>query len=108
MATNVNTNEITIAGKKYYVPEFTFKHLPIMEKSGLPLTALISGDFIFTTVQVFISIVAKCSTDEADKIAEKHIMDGGSIEPLFEAFSNAIEESGFFTKLLENMSEEEE
>lgn len=98
---------LKINQKKYDVPELTFKHLPLMEKSGLSMMDMISGKYIFTTAEVFVSIVADCSTDAADYLLEQHILGGGDIEPIFEAFMTAVNESAFFKALLEKETTQE-
>lgn len=92
---------VKINQKKYVVPELTFKHLPQMEKCGLSVLDMASGKYIFTVAEVFTAIVADCDTDYADHLLEQHILGGGDIMPIFEAFMEALESSGFFKKLLE-------
>ena len=92
---------VKINQKNYTVPELTFRHLPLMEKSGLSVLDMASGKYIFTTVEVFTAIVVGCDTDYADHLLEQHILGGGDIQPIFEAFTKAVNESGFFAKLLE-------
>ena len=92
---------VKINQKNYTVPELSFRHLPMMEKCGLSLMDMASGKYIFTTAQVFTAIVAECDTDHADHLLEQHIMGGGTIQPIFEAFMTAMYESSFFAKLLE-------
>ena len=99
---------VKINQKKYPVPEMTFRHLPMMEKCGLSLQDLASGKYIFTTAQVFTAIVAECNTDVADHLLEQHILGGGTIQPIYEAFMTAMYESSFFVKLLEKMNETNE
>ena len=97
---------VKINQKNYTVPELSFRHLPMMEKCGLSLMDMASGKYIFTTAQVFTAIVAECSTDHADYLLEQHILGGGEIAPIFEAFHNALYNSGFFAKLLEKEKNE--
>lgn len=99
--------KIKINQKSYEVPALTFRHLPMMERSGLSVFQLASGDFIFTTAQVFTSIVVGCDLDEADRLLEQHILGGGEFTPIFTAFRQALEESAFFTKLLESLNRPE-
>ena len=91
---------VKINQKNYEVPELTFRHLPMMEKSGLSIFDMASGKYIFTTAEVFTAIVVGCDTDYADHLLEQHILGGGDIAPIYEAFLNAMNESGFFKKLL--------
>ena len=92
---------VKINQKNYPVPELTFKHLPMMEKCGLPIMELVTGNYLFTTAEVFTAIVVGCDTDQADHLLEQHILGGGDIMPLYDAFLTALNESGFFKKLLE-------
>ena len=94
-------SKVKINQKDYEIPELTFRHLPIMEKSGLSPFDLASGKFIFTSAQAFTAIVVGCDTDVADYLLEQHILGGGTIQPIFEAFMDAMYESHFFKKLLE-------
>ena len=98
---------VKINQKNYPVPELTFRHLPMMEKCGLSLLDMASGKYIFTTAQVFTAIVAECDTDHADHLLEQHILGGGEITPIFEAFNAALHSSGFFAKLLEKNKKNE-
>ena len=93
--------KVKINNKSYDVPELTFRHLPMMEKSGLTMFDMVSGKFIFTTAEVFTAIVVGCDTDYADHLLEQHILGGGDIEAIFEAFEMAVNESSFFKALLE-------
>lgn len=92
---------VKINQKKYEVPELTFKHLPQMEKCGLSIMDMASGKYIFTTAEVFTAIVVGCDTDYADHLLEQHILGGGDIASIFDAFMEAMNNSGFFKKLLE-------
>ncbi len=101
-------SKIKINQKTYDVPDLTFRHLPMMEKSGLSVFQLAGGDYLFTTAQVFTSIVVGCDLDEADRLLEQHILGGGEFASIFSAFRKALEDSAFFTKLLESLSQTEE
>lgn len=94
-------SKVKINNKSYEVPELTFRHLPMMEKCGLSLMDMASGKYIFTTAEVFTAIVVGCDTDVADHLLEQHILGGGDIGPIFEAFQTALYESHFFKALLE-------
>lgn len=96
---------VKINNKKYDVPELTFKHLPLMEKCGLSLKDMMSSKYIFTTVEVFTAIVVDCELDYADYLLEQHILGGGTVHPIYEAFMEAMQNSGFFRTLLERGKE---
>lgn len=93
---------VTINNKKYPVPELTFRHLPMMEKSGLSIVDMMSKKYIFTAVEVFTAIVVGCETDYADHLLEQHILGGGDVTEIYDAFITAMYESSFFSKMLED------
>ena len=94
-------SKVKINNKNYEVPELTFRHLPMMEKCGLPLNDMLSSRHMFTTAQVFTCIVVDCDTDQEDYLLEQHILGGGTIFPIYEAFMQAMRDSNFFKTLLE-------
>ena len=92
---------IKINNKKYDVPELTFRHLPMMERNGLTLRDMLSSKYIFTASEIFVSIVVDCEIEQADYLLEQHILGGGTILPIYEAFMDAMRDSNFFKTLLE-------
>lgn len=96
---------VKINQKNYTVPDLTFRHLPMMEKCGLSVMDMMSRKYIFTSAEVFTAIVVGCETDVADYLLEQHILGGGSIEPIFEAFLKALNDSSFFAKLMTEKTE---
>ena len=100
-------SKVKINNKSYDVPELTFRHLPMMEKCGLSMLDMVSGKYLFTTAEVFTAVVVGCDTDYADHLLEQHILGGGDIAPIYEAFQTAIDESSFFKALLEKEKAEE-
>lgn len=89
-----------INNKTYQVPELTFRHSRMFEQMGLPLTGLNSPNYFFSAVAAFIAICANCSVEQAEYLAEQHVMGGGNLQEIYTAYMNAIGESGFFKKLL--------
>ena len=90
------------------VPELTFRHSKMMEQMGLPVEGMTSRLYVFTCVSAFVAIVVGCGQDQADYLVDQHIMGGGSLESIYEAYVNAIKDSGFFKKLLNLDGQEKE
>lgn len=91
---------VTINNKKYEVPELNFRHSKLMEQMGLPIEGMMSRRYIFTIASAFTAIVAKCEPEQADHLIEQHVMGGGNLESIFEAYAQAINDSAFFKELL--------
>jgi len=91
---------VKINNKPYEVPELNFHHSKVMEQMGLPLDGMMSKQYIFTAVSAFVSIVANVPPEIADHLVEQHILGGGNIEDIYKSYVTAINESGFFKKLL--------
>ncbi len=98
---------VTINNKKYDVPELNFRHSKLMEQMGLPIEGMMSRRYIFTIASAFTAIVAKCEPEQADHLIEQHVMGGGNLESIFEAYAQAINDSAFFKELL-HLNEQEE
>lgn len=91
---------VKINQKNYEVPELTFRHSRLMEQMGLPVEGMMSRNYLFSAVSAFTAIVAKCEPEQADHLVEQHILGGGKLEDIYKAYANAVQESGFFKKLL--------
>lgn len=92
---------VKINNKAYPIPELTFRHLPMMEKCGLSVVEMMSKKYLFTAVETFAAIVVGCEIEQADYLLEQHILGGGDVAGIYEAFIVALTESHFFSKMLE-------
>ncbi len=92
---------VRINNKNYEVPELSFAHSKRLEQYGVPLRRLIDPDLMFTIVSAFVAIVTGTIPAEADYLMEQHVLGGGNIEDIYEAYIKAITDSHFFKKLLE-------
>lgn len=93
---------VKINNKNYEVPELNFAHSKKLEQYGVPLRRMIDPDLMFTIVSAFVAIVIGITPEEADFVIEQHILGGGTVEGIYKAYIDAITESHFFKKLLEN------
>lgn len=96
---------VKINNKTYQVPELTFRHSRMFEQMGLPLTGLNSPSYFFTAVAAFIAVCVNCPVEQAEYLAEQHVMGGGDLQDIYTAYVNAIGDSGFFKKLLQKSEE---
>jgi len=93
---------VKINNNTYNVPELTFAHSKILEQCGVPLRRLIDPDLAFTICSAFVAIVTNNDLEDADHLLEQHILGGGTLDEVYGAYVQAVTESGFFKKLLEN------
>ena len=91
---------VKINNKKYEVPELTFRHLTQMEEQGFSLLEAFRKREVFLIAMGFVCVVAGEDRDEAERLIEQHVMGGGQIESIYEAFGEAVNKSGFFKKFL--------
>lgn len=98
---------VVINNKKYEVPELNFRHSKQLEQYGVPLYRMNDISLMFTIVSAFVAVVVGCDPDYADYLVEQHILGGGNIEDIYKAYIQAITESRFFKKLLENQEKQE-
>lgn len=99
---------IKINNKNYTVPEFGFRHSRLLEQYGVSLQNLVSIDHILTIAGAFVAIVANCDLSQADYLIDQHILSGGTLQEIYDAYVKAISESHFFKKLLENREKNQE
>jgi len=96
---------VKINNKDYEVPELNFAHSKKLELFGVPLRRLVDPDLMFTIVSAFVAVVINGVPDEADYLIEQHVLGGGNIEDIYKAYIDAISDSHFFKKLLENQEQ---
>lgn len=97
---------VKINNKKYDVPKLTFKHLTIMEEQGISLSTAFRKNQIFVQAMAFTCCVADVDRDEAERLLEQHVLGGGSLNDIVNAFGEALLDSAFFRKML-NLDENE-
>lgn len=83
----------TINGKEYEEKEITFNTMCDFEEAGVSMT-----DISEKTLMVMRAYVAMCmgvSAKEAGKEINAHVMNGGDMAEIYNAFSEASENSDF-------------
>ena len=56
---------------------------------------------LFSIATAFAGIVVGCDRETAEELIQQHVLGGGDIIPIYEAFQMAVDQSVFFKKLLE-------
>lgn len=98
---------IKINQKDYVIPTLGFREVETMESvAETSIVKAFQKEQIFIIVTAFVATVVDCDKEEAARLCEQHILGGGKLEDIYKAFSDAVNESGFFKKLL-GIEEEE-
>lgn len=98
--------KVTINNKKYNMPEWNFGNIMRLEEVGgfsaieLNSKKLLSN--YFTILTAFIAVTTDNDFDEAARLAEQHILGGGSTKELVKEFVSSLTGSDFFKKMQEN------
>ena len=85
---------VVINGVTYPNKEITFNDFCTFEERGIDLQTMEKKPLSF--LRVYISLCMNASEEEAGIAINEHIANGGNIEDLMQAMSDAIENSGFF------------
>lgn len=92
---------VKINNKLYDVPQLGFGQMVKMESiSGTSLVTMFQRQQVFILAEAFVATIANCEKEEADRLCEQHVMGGGALEDIYAAFAEAVNESGFFKKVL--------
>ena len=93
---------VVINNKTYEIPQFTFGEIRQLEEYGCPIMNLADAqNHLFGTLAAFVAVTAGVDLKEADRLLTQHVMGGGDISEPFVQFINALQESAFFTKMVE-------
>lgn len=92
---------VKINGKNYTVSQLGFKEMAVMESiAETSIITVFQKQQVFVLAEAFVAAVVGCDRDEAGRLCEQHILGGGKLEDIYKAFTDAVNESGFFKKLL--------
>lgn len=91
---------VKINQKNYVVPILNFSDMVVMEDMGFSVIELFQKQKIFSLATAFVGVVAKCTRPESEELCQQHVMGGGDIADIYDAFIEAANESAFFKKLL--------
>lgn len=91
------TKEIEIAGRKIMCAELTFGTVRKLRNMGVDFSNLNTD--LFDLANAYLRVSTGMSEDVVDVMLQKHIVGGGTLEPIVDAFGQAMEESDFFQAL---------
>ena len=92
--------EVKINNKKYKVPQLGFGHFVQMEEMGFVVQDMLSKNQVFSTATAFTGIVTGLGKEESENLIQQHILGGGKISTIMDAFNEAAIESDFFRKMM--------
>lgn len=92
--------EVKINNKKYTVPELTFEHYTKMEEQGFSIVDAFDKKQYMLMAMGFTCAVTGTDRAEAERLLTQHVLGGGSIKDIVNAFTKAINQSDFFMKML--------
>lgn len=101
---------VKINQKTYKVPELTMEHYVKMEEQGFSIIEAFQKRQMMLVSMGFVCAVVDCDREDAEKLLTQHVLGGGNIVDIVNAFSKAVAQSDFFKKMLgldKKKSEEE-
>jgi hypothetical protein len=94
----------TINSKKYLPAEVDFNFICDLEDMGIEIKDFASKPM--AVARAYFALCAKIDIENAGKEIQKHIINGGKLDELYDSLSEAVEKSDFFQAL--NQTEEPE
>lgn len=92
--------KVKINNKNYDVPELTFKHFTKMEEQGFSIVEASQKKQMMLIAMGFTCAVTGLDREETEHLLEQHVLGGGNIASIVNAFGKAMNESDFFKKML--------
>lgn len=92
--------EVKINNKKYKVPELTFEHYTKMEEQGFSIVNAFQKEQYMLLAMGFTCVVVGIDRSESEYLLTQHVLGGGSVRDIVNAFMKAIMKSDFFRKML--------
>lgn len=92
--------KVKINGKTYKVKEMGFSEYTKMEEQGFSIIDAFRKKQLTLIAMGFACAVIGCDREDAEDLINQHVLGGGNIIDIVEAFSNAVAESDFFQKML--------
>ena len=92
--------KVKINGKTYNVGELEFAEYSHMEDQGFSIVDAFRKGQLTLIAIAFTCVAVGCERDEAEHLIQQHIMGGGSIIDIADAFRAAVDENDFFRRML--------
>lgn len=100
--------KVKINGKNYNVKEMAFAEYTKMEEQGFSILDAFRKKQMTLIAMGFVCAVVGCDRDEAERLITQHVLGGGNIIDITNAFADAVAESDFFQKMLGMTQDEQE
>lgn len=98
--------KVKINNKNYEVPQLEFGHFVQMEDMGFVVQDILSKGQIMSICTAFVGIVTGLDREESENLIQQHILGGGKLGIIMDAFNKAARESSFFRKMMGMEAEE--
>lgn len=92
-----------INGVEYRNVPLDFNAVCKLEDMGVDITSV--DEKVMTTARAYAALCMRKPMGAAGEEIEKHVMNGGSLNEIYEAFAAEVEKSGFF-RALQKQAEE--
>lgn len=92
--------KVKINNKSYNVGELEFKDYTHMEEQGFSIIDAFSKNQFMLIAMGFTCVVLGCDREQAENAIQQHILGGGNVRDITNAFVEAVSESDFFRKML--------
>lgn len=99
--------KVKINNKTYQVKELDFKDYTKMEEQGFSILDAFRKKQLTLIAMGFVCAVVGCDREDAERLLTQHVLGGGNIIDITNAFGKAVAESDFFQKML-GVNESEE
>lgn len=100
--------KVTINRKEYRVKEMQFGEYAKMEEQGFSIIDAFRKKQLLLIAMGFTCVAADCDREETERLITQHVLGGGNIVDITNAFAEAVSESDFFQKMLGMTQDEQE
>lgn len=100
--------KVKINNKTYTVNELKFGDYTKIEEQGFSLIEAFRKNQNMLLAMGFVCAVTGLDREDAEKLIEQHVLGGGNIGDIVNAFGKCISESDFFKRMLGLNKEEEQ
>lgn len=91
--------KVKINNKEYKVKELTISHYTKMEEQGFSIIDAFRKGQTMLIAMGFTCAVTGLDREEAEELLTQHVLGGGNIQDITNAFGKALSESDFFKKM---------
>lgn len=96
----------TVNGKTYLPMEFDFNTICEFDEMGISISEIAKKPT--ASARAYLALYHDNDKSWAGNELQAHLLSGGTLEPILEAFGESLTESGFFRRVTEQIREKEE